>query len=79
MDQFYLYEADTSGKKLFLRRLYSKGAAYYLKIIHELFDLDEDQIGEMARTIRRERISKETRQRFYQQEGDRASHEKRKG
>jgi chromosome partitioning protein len=41
-------EVITSGKILFLHRLASKGAAYYLKLIHELFDLDENKVWEMV-------------------------------
>jgi cellulose biosynthesis protein BcsQ len=69
-------EVVTSGKILFLHRLYSKGAAYYLKIIHELFDLDEDTVWEMVQSKRRERISEEARQRFYQQQEDGGKDEK---
>jgi chromosome partitioning protein len=72
-------EVATSGKILFLHRLYSKGAAYYLKIIHELFNLDEDTVWEMVQSKRRERLSEEARQRFYQQQGDENTNEKRKG
>jgi chromosome partitioning protein len=63
-------EVATSGKILFLHRLYSKGAAYYLKVIHDLFDLDEDTVWEMVQSKRKERMSEEARRRFYQQQGD---------
>ncbi|NLW30086.1 MAG: ParA family protein [Fibrobacter sp.] len=59
-------EIATDGKILFLHRLYSKGAAYYLKIIHELFDLDEEQIWEQMIEKRKKRISDEARQRFFE-------------
>lgn len=59
-------EIVTDGKILFLHRLYSKGAAYYLKIIHELFDLDEEQVWEKMIKKRKKRMSDEARQRFFE-------------
>jgi chromosome partitioning protein len=64
-------EVVTDGKILFLHRLYSKGAAYYLKLVHELFDLDEDKVWEMVKEKRQERIREETRERFYDQQANR--------
>jgi cellulose biosynthesis protein BcsQ len=61
-------EVVTSGKILFLHRLYSKGAAYYLKIVHELFSLDEDRVWETVIEKRRERIREEARTRFYEKQ-----------
>ncbi|MCX7726814.1 MAG: ParA family protein [Chitinispirillaceae bacterium] len=60
-------ELVTEGKILFLHRLYSSGAAYYLKLIHELFNLDEEDIWEKVLEKRRERISIEARKRFFSQ------------
>ncbi len=58
-------ELITEGKILFLHRLYSKGAAYYLKIMHELFDLNEDAIWETMLEKRSRRLRDEARERFY--------------
>jgi chromosome partitioning protein len=62
-------EVVTGGKILFLHRLYSNGAAYYLKLVHELFDLDEEKIWDMVMQRRKERISEEARTRFLEQYG----------
>jgi chromosome partitioning protein len=59
-------EVITEGKILFLHRLSSKGAAYYLKLIHELFDLDEEKVWEMVIEKRNDRRSNEARQRFWE-------------
>jgi cellulose biosynthesis protein BcsQ len=58
-------ELVTEGKTLFLHRLYSKGAAYYLKIMHELFDLDEEEVWETMLEKRRRRMSDEARERYF--------------
>ncbi|MBD3317895.1 MAG: AAA family ATPase [Chitinivibrionales bacterium] len=58
-------ELVTEGKTLFLHRLYSKGAAYYLKIMHELFDLDERKVWETMLEKRRKRMSDEARERYF--------------
>lgn len=58
-------EVVTDRKILFLHRLYSNGAAYYLKIIHELFDLDEETVWEQVMEKRTERMRIEARERFY--------------
>jgi chromosome partitioning protein len=57
-------EVVTDGKVLFLHRLYSKGAAYYLKIIHELFDLSEESVWEQVKEKRKIHISTTARKRF---------------
>ncbi|NLG17997.1 MAG: ParA family protein [Fibrobacter sp.] len=57
-------EVVTEGKILFLHRLYSRGAAYYLKLVHELFDLDEEEIWEKVMARRKQRISEEARERI---------------
>ena len=62
-------EVITEGKILFLHRLASKGAAFYLKLIHELFDLDEDKIWEMVIDKRNDRRKEEARQRFLKRQG----------
>ncbi len=57
-------ECITESKVLFLHRLYSKGAAYYLKLIHELFDLDEQSVWEAMVAKRKRRMSEDARRRF---------------
>lgn len=57
-------ELITDGKILFLHRLYSKGAAYYLKLVHELFNLDEQAVWEQVTGQRNTRIKNEARQRL---------------
>jgi chromosome partitioning protein len=57
-------ELVTENKILFLHRLASRGAAYYLKLIHELFDMSEDQLWNMVREKRDVRRSEEARERF---------------
>lgn len=59
-------EVVTDHKILFLHRLYSNGAAFYLKIIHELFNLDEESVWEQVMEKRTERIRAEARKRFYE-------------
>lgn len=54
-------------KILFLHRLSSKAAAFYIKLIHELFNLEEEKTWEMVMKKRRERMSMEARQRFFEQ------------
>ncbi|MDD5676285.1 MAG: hypothetical protein PHC61_19085, partial [Chitinivibrionales bacterium] len=56
----------TSGKILFIHRLYSGAAAYYLKLILELFDLDEKEVWERLIAKRKETFSAEARQRLRQ-------------
>lgn len=63
-------EVVTEGKILFIHRLYSTGAAYYLKLIHELFNLDEEEIWEKVLQKRREKISIEARERFFSHRGE---------
>ena len=63
-------EVVTEGKILFLHRLYSKGAAFYLKLIEELFTLDEDAVWENVSGKRREHISTQARKRFLNQRGN---------
>lgn len=55
------------GKTLFIHKLYSKAAAYYLKLIHELFNLDENSTWQQVMENRRKLISTEARKRYYQQ------------
>ncbi|MFP4416579.1 MAG: ParA family protein [Chitinivibrionales bacterium] len=69
-------EMVTEEKILFLHRLYSKGAAYYLKLMHELFDLDEAEIWQTMIEKRKERLSEDARQRFYQQRSQVSSPDK---
>ena len=55
------------GKTLFIHRLFSKAAAYYLKLIHELFNLSEDETWNQVRDKRNKKLSSEARSRYYQQ------------
>lgn len=57
-------ELVTEGKILFIHRLYSKGAAYYIKLMHELFTLNEDDLWENMLVKRKERFSLEARERL---------------
>jgi len=57
-------ELITEEKILFLHRLYSKGAAYYLKIMHELFNLNEDEVWETMLLKRNQRLGEEARARL---------------
>lgn len=57
-------ELVTEGKVLFLHRLYSKGAAFYIKLMHELFTLNEDELWENMLEKRKERFSLEARERL---------------
>ena len=57
-------EVVTDNKILFLHRLYSKGAAYYLKLVHELFNLDEDDIWEKIIEKRKHHKSQMARKRL---------------
>lgn len=61
-------EVVTDRKILFLHRLYSNGAAYYLKIIHELFDLDEEKVWEQVMEKRNERMRHDARRRFFERQ-----------
>jgi cellulose biosynthesis protein BcsQ len=61
-------ELVTESKILFLHRLYSKGAAFYLKLMHELFSLSEDDLWEQLVEKRRERLSEDARQRFFERQ-----------
>lgn len=55
------------GKTLFLHHLYSKAAAYYLKLIHELFNFSEDETWDRVMTKRNEKRSSDARKRYYKQ------------
>ncbi len=57
-------ELITEGKTLFYHRLYSKGAAYYLKLVHELFNLKEDDVWERIVHKRNDRLANEARERL---------------
>jgi chromosome partitioning protein len=59
-------EVITENKVLFLHRLSSKGAAYYLKLIHELFDLEEEKVWDMVIEKRNDRKKEDARQRFFE-------------
>jgi len=57
-------ELVTENKVLFIHRLYSRGAAYYLKLVHELFNLDEDSVWQSVVEKRKQRLSEDARARF---------------
>lgn len=59
-------EVVTEGKILFLHRLYSTGAVHYIKLIHELFGLDNNEIWNQLLTQRNKQISQEARERYYE-------------
>jgi chromosome partitioning protein len=52
------------GKILFVHRLSSKAAAYYLKLMHELFDLEEEKTWAMVMDKRKEQLGNEARARL---------------
>jgi len=58
-------EVVTEGKILFLHRLYSKGAACYIKLVHELFMLDEKAVWDAVADKRDEHIRERARERYY--------------
>ncbi|MGD9201327.1 MAG: ParA family protein [Chitinispirillia bacterium] len=58
------------GKILFIHRLYSKAATNYLKLAHELFNLNEDVTWEKVMEKRQKSLRKEARIRYFiQKEG----------
>lgn len=57
-------ELVTDSKILFVHRLSSRGAAYYLKLMHELFNLNEDEVWQTMLTKRREHRAEEARARL---------------
>jgi chromosome partitioning protein len=57
-------ELVTEGKILFLHRLASRAAAYYLKLIHELFGLNEKEVWETMISKKNEWRRDEARERY---------------
>jgi len=57
-------EIVSEGKNLYLHRFSSRGAAYYLKLMHELFGLSEESTWGMVVSRRRQRQSEEARDRL---------------
>ncbi|MCL2219842.1 MAG: ParA family protein [Chitinispirillia bacterium] len=55
-------------KTLFIHKLFSKAAAHYLKLIHELFDLDEKRVWEQVCDVKQNHLRGEARQRFFEQQ-----------
>jgi cellulose biosynthesis protein BcsQ len=55
-------------KTLFIHKLFSKAAAHYLKLIHELFDLDEKKVWAQVCDVKQEQLRNEARQRFFEQQ-----------
>jgi len=58
-------EVVTEGKILFLHRLYSKGAACYIKLVHELFMINEEEVWDSVSDKRDEHIRSQARERFF--------------
>jgi chromosome partitioning protein len=58
-------EVVTEGKILFLHRLYSKGAACYVKLVHELFMREEEEIWDALMDKRGEHIRERARERYH--------------
>ena len=58
-------EVVTEGKILFLHRLYSKGAAAYIKLMQELFVMDEEYVWDSVSGKRDEHIREQARERYY--------------
>lgn len=63
-------EVVTEKKILFLHRLYSKGAAYYIKLIQELFSFEGKSVRSSIVKKRKEHISNEARQRYYERQAE---------
>jgi len=55
-------------KTLFIHKLFSKAAAHYLKLIHELFDLDEKRVWAQVCDVKQSHLRGEARQRFFEQQ-----------
>jgi chromosome partitioning protein len=55
-------------KTLFVHKLFSKAAAHYLKLIHELFDLDEKKVWEQVCDVKQSQLRSEARQRVFEQQ-----------
>ncbi|MDR0305434.1 MAG: ParA family protein [Chitinispirillales bacterium] len=55
-------------KTLFIHKLFSKAAAHYLKLIHELFDLDEKKVWEQVCDVKQSQLRNEARQRIFDQQ-----------
>ena len=55
-------------KTLFIHKLFSKAAAHYLKLVHELFDLDEKKVWEQVCDVKQTQLRSEARQRFFEQQ-----------
>ena len=51
-------------KVLLIHRLSSKAAAYYLKLVHDLFDLDEERTWELVIKKRQEQLNSEASDRL---------------
>lgn len=63
-------ELVTDNKILFLHRLYSKGAACYIKLVHELFNLDEETVWEQVKGKRDTKIKDDARKRLTERKID---------
>jgi chromosome partitioning protein len=63
-------ELVTDNKILFLHRLYSKGAACYIKLVHELFNLDEESVWEQVKDKRDTKIKDDARKRLTERKID---------
>jgi chromosome partitioning protein len=68
-------EVVTEGKILFLHRLYSKGAACYVKLVHELFKREEEEIWEALMDKRGEHIREKAKERYHKAKKTEAGNE----
>ncbi|MDR2694285.1 MAG: ParA family protein [Chitinispirillales bacterium] len=65
-------EVATEGKILFLHRLYSKGAACYVKLVHELFRREEEEIWDALLDRRGEHIRERAKEMYHGRKAKRA-------
>ena len=70
-------EVVTEGKVLFLHRLYSKGAACYIKLVQELFVLEEEVVWDAVSGMRDEHIRDRARERYYKMKEEGCEDEER--
>ncbi|MFP4015266.1 MAG: ParA family protein [Chitinispirillaceae bacterium] len=59
---------------LFIHHLFSKAAAYYLKLVHELFDLDEKKVWKQVHNVKDMQLRSEARQKSFKQHKRRLEH-----
>ncbi|MBN1983086.1 MAG: ParA family protein [Chitinivibrionales bacterium] len=64
-------ECIREGKILFYHRLYTKASAQYLKLVNEIFNLDENRTWETALEKRKTKMRAEAKKRFVEQSAKR--------